>query len=450
MPTNSVLINPSSMLDAKTRIDINLISAAGFFMNNILFLEKTSVRSYLYQKQFLKELDLNVDLENRKYHLYSRLVAQGPSFVFSQGDHAFGLGLGVKSYTSIRNIQHSVISGVVTQQLPSERINVKNISLTSMNYGDVKLSYAYTFLKKKRELFMGGFSLSKFIPISSYSYKVKKFEATINDDSTGIVDNLNTDFIIQNINRLSFMSGFGLDLGFTYERMKSESFHYYPNSLKNNCKKNYYLYKIGISIVDIGKLKFQEEDIDYVGIKSENYKFDREDFSGTNFQLLNNLSGDAETTTDINQAFVKKINKVSLPSYFSIQGDYNAWNNKFYWNLTWVQRFPLSWKKLGVTRANSIALTPRYETKYFEVAMPFSLYEYTKPQLGLMFRAWFFTLGTDKLGSYLFDSDVYGTDIYVAFKIPIVYHPACRDGFRDKFNYYPKRYRWRSKSCNGM
>jgi hypothetical protein len=451
MPTNSVLINPSSMLDAKTRVDINLVSAAGFFMNNILFLEKTSVRSYLYQKQFENELDFTVNLENRKYHLYSRLAVQGPGFVFSQGDHAFGLGLGLKSYTSIRNIPNAIIIGAATRKVPEDKkLAVKNIAMTTMNYGDIKLSYAYTFLKKKRELFMGGVSLSKFIPIQSASTKVEKINAELVQDTLGLVNEMNSDLINQEIKQVLFSSGFGLDFGFTYERMLAESYNYLPNSNKNNCRKNFYLYKIGVSIMDIGKLKFQEDETQYIGVKSNAYTFSREDFSGTNFQILNNLRGEAITTSDKSQAFVKKINNVRLPTYISLQGDYNAWNNKIYVNLTWVQRLPLAVKKLGTTRSNSIALTPRYETKYFEVAMPFSLYEYSKPQLGFMFRAWFFTLGTDKLGSYLFDSDVYGSDIYVAFKIPIVYHPACRDGFRDKFNYYPKRYRWRTKSCNGM
>lgn len=451
MPTNSVLINPSSMLDAKTRLDINIVSLAGFVMNNLVYLDNISLNSYISEKQYEAPIDPQLNLNRRKYHVYNRLNIQGPSFVFSQGDHAFGLGLGVKSYSHLRNMPQDLIRGVASFERPEDKsINASRISLASIVYGDAKLSYAYTFFKKKRELFMVGISLSKFFPFQSTNSKVNEMRGEVLNDSTGYVFDVDIDNAILLANKVRFSSGFGLDVGFTYERMLSESFHYYPNSSKNNCRRNYYLYKIGISIMDIGKLKFEEDDIDYTGVKASNYDFERQEFSGDNLDVFNQLLEKEVVINDPSASAVKKMTAVRLPTYISLQGDYNAWRNQLYVNLTWVQRFPLLSNKFGVSRANSIALTPRYERKFFEVALPISLYEYQYPQIGVMFRFWFMTIGTDKLVPFLFDSDVYGADIYFALKIPIVYHPKCRDGKRDQINYYPKRYRWKSRSCNGM
>lgn len=451
MPTNSVLINPSSMLDAKTRLDINLFSLSAFAMNNIIYLENTSLRTYLNEKQYETRPDFGINTNRRKHHVYNRLVFQGPGFVFSQGDHAFGLGLGVKSYTSLRNVPGEVITGLATLTVPEDNsLKVRNLSLMSMTYGDVKLSYAYTFLKKKREIFMGGISLSKFIPLQAAGSKLSNLNAELVDDTTGFVFDIDADNANMVADGVRFSSGFGIDLGFTYERMTAESFHYYPNSGKSNCRKNYYLYKVGISLMDLGRLAFQEEELDYIGLKTQNYDWKRQEISQDNLNVFDQFEGDSLITEDISQSSVKKMNKVRLPSYLSLQGEYNVWNNMLYLNLTWVQRFPISSKRFGTTRANSLALTPRFETRFFEAALPLSLYEYRYPQMGLMFRFWFLSIGTDKLLTLLVDSDVYGADIYFALKIPIVYHPKCRDGKRDRYNYYPKRYKWRSKSCNGM
>ncbi len=451
MPTNSVWINPSSMLDAKTRFDINVVSAGTFLMNNIVYLENTSLRSYLAEGRYEEPFNFGVRLNRRKYQVYNRTFVQGPGIVFSQGDHAFGLNLGMKSYTHVRNIPGEVITAIATLEVPEDKaVHARNVSMATMSYADVKLSYAYTFLKKKRELFMGGISLSKFFPIHAAAAKLREANAEILNDSVGFVFDMDADNVNIQASSGRFMSGFGLDLGFTYQRMLSESYNYLPNSGKNNCRRNYYLYWIGVSLLDIGALDFEEEDVEYIGIKANNYDWTREEFSEDNLNPFDQLQGNAVVTNDQSQSFIRKLNKFRLPTCVSVQGDYNAWNNRVYVNLTWVQRIPLSAKKLGVARSNSLCLTPRYESRFFEAALPLGLYEYRYPQMGLMLRFWLLSLGTDKLGSLLFDHDVYGSDFYFALKVPIVYHPKCRDGNKDRLNYYPKKFRWRSKSCNGM
>lgn len=451
LPTNSALINPSSMLDAKTRLDINLFSLGAYFMNNIAYLENTSVRTFVREEQYEDPFaNFEIRLNRRKYHAYTRSAVQGPGFVFSQGDHAFGLGLSVRNHSHLRNIPGEVITAAATLTVPEDRsVQGRNISMTSLTYGDIKLSYAYTFRKKKRELLMAGISLSKFVPIHAAASKIRSVNAEIIDENTGFVFDMDADNVNIPASNFAF-GGFGADIGFTYQRMLSESYNYLPNSGKNNCRRNYYLYKIGISLMDLGSVKFEEEDVEYIGIKATDYDWSREEFSEDNLNPLDQMQGDAVVTSDQNEAFIRKLNKVGLPSYASVQGDYNLWNNRVYLNLTVVQRLPASGRSWSVQRSNSLALTPRFESRLFEAALPFSLYEYRYPQLGVMLRFWFLTIGSDKLPSLLFDSDVYGSDFYFALKVPVVYHPNCRDGKKDRFNYYPKRFRWRSRSCNGM
>jgi hypothetical protein len=123
---------------------------------------------------------------------------------------------------------------------------------------------------------------------------------------------------------------------------------------------------------------------------------------------------------------VRKPNKIRLPTFASVQFDYNVWASRFYVNATIIQGLPVPKRRFGLRHANSLSVTPRFETYFFEFAMPFSLYEYRYPQLGAALRLGPITLGSDKLLSWIKSDNLYGADIYFHLKIPIHYHPKCR------------------------
>jgi hypothetical protein len=104
---------------------------------------------------------------------------------------------------------------------------------------------------------------------------------------------------------------------------------------------------------------------------------------------------------------------IYLPTGISLQFDYCI-IPKVYANLSLVQAVPLS--KYAIVRASQVAVTPRYETRNFEVAMPFTFYEYKTPHLGLAIRYRFIVLGTDRLGSFTGLWNTTGYDVYFGFK----------------------------------
>lgn len=80
-------------------------------------------------------------------------------------------------------------------------------------------------------------------------------------------------------------------------------------------------------------------------------------------------------------------------------------NGNFYVNLSVIQRVPLG--KYSIRRANQIAITPRFESRRIEIALPVSYYELFRPRVGLSFRYNIFTIGTDMI------SPLMGITIYV-------------------------------------
>ena len=102
-----------------------------------------------------------------------------------------------------------------------------------------------------------------------------------------------------------------------------------------------------------------------------------------------------------------------LPGAASLQFDYSV-TPTFYVNLSVIQRLPLG--DYAVKRANQISITPRYETRRFEIAVPYSLYDYYRNRIGLAIRYGVLVLGTDMIGPYTGLSNAYGFDFFVGIK----------------------------------
>lgn len=451
-PTNSVFLNPSSMLDAKTWLDIHIVGAGSYTNNNFVSLNGTNwVRVIRTEGEGLDEDDIQFHQNKNKYHAYNRTFAQVLSAVWSQGDHAAGLFFNVRSYTAARGIPDyagQFIENGVPEYTPQHNIDysLKNVYVSSVNYGEIQLSYAYTFYKKRRDMLMGGISIKKFLSIGGAAANIYNMDFNVRNDSLLGVFELNADGMVTPDPQLYTKGGMGLDLGFTYQKMMSDCSSYYPNSKKMGCRYLPYKYKLGFSIMDIGSVKFEEDNVQFAGYSFDSY--DWLNYADQDVDEDNILNVFQNQEDDITEGRVKKPYKIHLPTYVSVQGDYNLWASRVYANAAIVQALPISRNKFGVRRANSLMVGVRYESRIFDVSIPLSLYEYRTPQIGLAVRVYCLTIGTDKLFHLVGRSKLYGGDIYAHLKIPIFYHPKCRAHKRGGRDYDPSRIRRRKDGCD--
>ena len=167
--------------------------------------------------------------------------------------------------------------------------------------------------------------------------------------------------------------------------------------------------QIGLSILDLGFIHFGSQADQYTYsldqfslVEKSNYE-DKDDFQG----ILDQLNSDLDNTYD--QGF-----KMWLPLAISLQYDKKLLNNA-YVGAVIVQRVPL--KQNMLKRDNIVAITPRYETKWFSAMMPVSLYNYKKVHLGLAARFGFLTIGSDNVNSLWGERNFSGSDIYTSIRI---------------------------------
>jgi hypothetical protein len=203
--------------------------------------------------------------------------------------------------------------------------------------------------------------------------------------------------------------GFSGNGGFQYYRNRNDNFY-------NPCAKQEgkpYDYKIGVSFMDIGYIKFNKGasvydlnnlNTDWYGIDTTKFKSVTHADSLFSNQFFGNFGA-----TKTGSAFT-----VYTPAALSVQADVPL-STVVYLNLTYVQRLNLGPR--AVKRSNIWAFTPRYETRGLEFSLPISVYDYFKARLGAEVRFHWFTIGSDMLGPFLGVTDSYGADIYFAIKI---------------------------------
>ncbi len=432
-----LMVNPAMITNNKTFLDINLVSADLFFHNNFAFLPSSDFvvwdlfkSDYIfptygdYDKNFLYYQDKS--LKDATFNL--RIL--GPSAVLQVGKHGFGLQTGVRFFTSGNRIPWEIpvfgYEGLFYDQLHDIRFQDYDFNFTSTAWMEVGLSYAYDvyhFLDHKVTV---GVSLKKLWGYSGASVKTQNVDYVVFNDSTISVVNMNAEVgfaLPMDYNENSFSpvdpvfkgSGLGLDLGVVYVKKKSVDRQTWRGG--QLCAQTYddYLYRIGVSVLDIGRINYKSN-AQLHTFNNVSVFWDQADT--LQYTTMNQLMGDISTILYGNPdaSLTGTSVKIGLPTALSVQFDYH-YVKQFYVGAYWIHPLPLYSNSLR--RAPMLAVIPRYETHYLEVSLPVSLYEYQYPRIGLSARFYFFTIGTERLGTYLGMADMNGLDIYASIKLGI-------------------------------
>ncbi len=444
-PSSKVLLNPSSIIDAKTWLDLDFVGVGTYLNNDLLYLRHTKIPKLIKDKT-ISENDLLFDQSRKKYGVYNRTFVNTFVGTLSWRRHAFGIHFGGRSYTDVRRVDnivsHFIENGVTdyTQQHLTD-YEIRRMRVNTLTWAQAQISYAYNFKRSGKDFFSAGFSFKKIFPLIGAGVSVNRMGYDVRDDVQMSIFYLTADMMGAITPQFSWRGGCAWDLGFTYQKMHDYCEHYYPNSRKSSCKKYPYEWKIGVSLLDLGYAKFNPENMAYVGYDIDSYEFFNYadvDVEADNFQ---DILIEAETSP--NQGLIRRPYKMKLPSALSVQIDWNLKKNWLYLNLSWLHGIPPTRGAFGPRRAHWLALTPRIETRWLDVALPLSIYEYRKVQLGFSLRLYFLTIGTDKLGSWIWKSDMYGTDIYAMLKLPLFRSPRCLSVRGGKYGVKKKKYKSR-------
>jgi hypothetical protein len=306
---------------------------------------------------------------------------------------------------------------MLMQQNPYENapstyaINKRNIKAANLSWIEYGGNFSYVVRKKQKELITLGANLKYISGINIFYFNILHLKGYYNDTVVNI-DEVSAKL---RMNQPAYNSGVGMgvDLGITYKKMLKNIETYYTHSTQSNCGFIGYKYNVALSMRDAG----------YVRFKSSTTVAD---FSAAGYyrtDTTHNIS-QAAITNSLNGTLQTGAITAALPVNLCAQMDYNFENGLYASALVVKNMLPN--RSTGAVAPNLLVLTPRFETKNIEVALPLSFQKFLYPQLGLALRYRSFVLGFENVFPLIAMKNTYGMGVYTRLAISLFKNPACR------------------------
>lgn len=436
---NSSIINPALMANSKLKWDVNLVSLNAFVENNYLYFPSRQSSAI---KLFNGDYDFHFfpkpygTGERRVYTYYndkslknifvnSRIL--GPSVMFSVKKHVFAIRTGFRIMSSSRRLPYDMANfsyyGMDFKPQHNIQYAHDNYDITGMAWWELSFSYATVFNRSYTNHWSAGISVGPVFGNSGaylsggetnyIAYNDSILNAELFNGEYGIAMplNYNTNGTDYN-NQLVRGYGWGMDIGITwqyrdrpYQRKFSGSF--YKKSFEE------YRIKVGLSLLDIGWVKYTENAQKHVFNNVSNNSINVNELDFENLQdEMNTISelfyGDPNTSLNANDF------KIFMPATVSLQIDYHIIDC---WYLNSTVILPAKYSSPMIERPFVLAVSPRFESRFLEINVPLILYDYKYPHVGLSVRIEGLTVGSDNLGGFFNISDFTGADVYVSYKV---------------------------------
>ena len=438
--TNGLFINPSFVSDSRHGFTLNLITADVHASNTYMrYNGSTSIYKMLKNDSEIEESYLEEKFNGKSKLFTSSVDFRGPAFMLTMSPkHSFGITTRVKGALQGNNISENVAKLIKTadsEDILNKFNDGNQFSLNGNVNAELGLTYGRVLYNTDKHVLKGGITLKRVTGIYS-SYFVNegsRYKVTERTDANAEyykvleIENVNARYgylttdLIQDIEASDVMrwltmgkapgKGWGMDLGFTYEfRPEVEQYKYKVDStLYLDNQKNKYKYRLGISLMDVGGVKYKSKYARSLDISRQNVELAPRD--------LEEAENTPEYAAVLNRAFgiqptdIKNSFRSGLPTALNINLDTKV-RGRFYVNTTLIQS--LRGKGAAAMRQNSlVAVIPRFEFKWLELALPLSVQNnYRVFSAGAMVKMGPFFIGSDNIGGAFNIGKPYGANVY--------------------------------------
>ena len=444
---NSVIANPANIVDSRFKTDINLIGASIFAGNDYYGINMFDAIKDDYDFDIEPETSPSTD-----NNLGFNMDVMGPSFMFNLNEKSsIAIFTRARTFINIDEVNGETPDLIDDAEISDDFVvDEGDFDVTAQAWAELGITYARVFLNNDEHFFKGGLTLKYLKGAGSAYINGKDLLVDYDEDGTDLGGGQTTgsltatgdatyarfgNFDDENYEyELPDASGFGTDIGFVYEWRPK-----YMDYTKNNTKgdsytfkdKNKYKLKLGISITDLGSVKYND------GVE-DTYSLQTPDISEEDIE-------DAESLDEFLSEFYTLTSnitgyKTKLPTALHLNADW-SFNDRLYLNLN-TDLSLVSKGKVGASRiSNVVSLTPRFESKWFSFYLPLSVIENNGFQVGSGLRLGPLYMGSGSILSVLTSDNSKGADAYAGLKIPVYQgKPKDKDGdgVLDKLDACPK------------
>ncbi|HEY0031365.1 MAG TPA: DUF5723 family protein [Bacteroidia bacterium] len=440
-------LNPANVVDSRYKVDITLIGASLSAYNNYIGLKREALKKdqyghlYAFDDTLFADHYLTARNNNINKSIYFSNQIYAPSFLVSiNSKNAIALKSKVRTLINVDGLEPEMATLIYNEldypTLWNMKLSNQDFSVQTMTWAEYGLTYGHVFKEDGPHFLKAGITAkyiqglqSAYMNISNLDYEFTN-DTTVSlfhsDVSYGHSTNYEGEKLEPGYKNSSLFS-WGLDLGAVYEwRPDYEKFKYDMDGETGLVRKdkNKYKLKVGVSAVDIGRVKFRK------GTYSRDFTAD---ITAWNLHEFDSVSSFDDFDSLLNAKYPMnkgdEYYKMNLPTTFSLQVDYNIYKD-FYANFTtyWSPRFKKDKEK--VHDLTTFSITPRWDHKWFGAFIPLSYDVTGNFKAGIALRVGPLIVGTNSLGPWVSRGDIYGADAYAMLKIPIMYR-SPRDKDKD-------------------
>lgn len=436
--TNSLYHNPAFVADSRYSVFANLAgfnyylgnnhvkweapySFASFITNSVSDEHRNEKGKIVFPRRYLEQR-LNGNLK----YLNTGVDLRLPSLMISLKNGKYGLGFNTRARTILNLSQTSeplarLIRGSTQDTtLHGELFQNQQGKLALNAFAEYSVTIGGVIMDSETDFLKVGLTAKRLVGISQNRINIERADYRLVPDpewsnqrymvSVGSMDGSSHYTIDDGVASASLNpnwwltgrdapgSGWGIDLGAVYEyRPNIRSFHNFGSASnpRRDPSQNKYLYRVSVSLTDIGFLNFHNTFYNY-SQTAQNVRGNLNYNSFNPWNGFDNFYRALETTLSMPAGTPARF-RTMLPMAFQAGIDYN-YSGNFYINTLFVS--PLTRSKSGNMWAESLlSVTPRYEHRWYEVSLPVSLMNhYRSFGIGLAGRAGPLWFGTDHLG----------------------------------------------------
>jgi outer membrane protein OmpA-like peptidoglycan-associated protein len=453
-------LNPASIADSRFKFDMELIGADISFANNYLGFSKQLIKGNNNNGNNnnngpFNDITERMNGDNKSMFLNASIHL--PSFMIRiNPKNSIGFIARNRTYLNVDglepNLAHQIYKGLQDSAQYAQTLDNKNLSLQFMSWTEYGVTFAHVFKDDGKHFLKAGATLKLLQGLGAFYMNIKDLHYSVSNKDTIAVFNTSASYghstnlappvdpsnpkltlaaLFQNIysnqvhpSASSF--GFGGDIGVVYEyRPNYQKFKYDMDGETNLDMrwKNKYKFKFGLSVNDLGGIKYAKAPDSHDFTANVNL-WDIAKFAPPNLAAFDD---------SIKKRFVEKQSDKSfymvLPSNLSFQADYNVYKD-FYAGLMGMYAFQFNTAN-QVHEISKIAFVPRWDQRWFGVFVPVSYDGYRNLNYGVNIRLGPVIFGSNAINSYFGQSNIFGGEFHVLFKIPIPYH-GVKDRDHDK------------------
>lgn len=443
-------LQPASIVDNRMKVDISLFGLNAQVYNNYIGLDPAALKRSsggifngvypAFDDTSFQDKYLSERYDDKLKTVYSSMQLQLPSVMVQLSRKAaFAFTWRVRNYVNVDGVEKQLARLIYNEldyptlwvdQLKNEKFSIQQMTWAEYGatYGRVLVDDGEHFLKGalRFKVLQGLAAAYMFVEDLNYQFTTDSTLSLFHSD-VNYGHSTNYEFG-DNKFKYKFISNFsvGFDLGIVYEwRPKHAEFKYEMDGEKDLGRRdqNKYKLRIGLSVLDIGGLKFKKGDL------SNDFTADVSYWNIDNLQFGDSIpiaAFDDTLRNRFGQNSSEKTFFMDLPTAISAQVDYHIWKD-FYINHTTYFAFQFKKNANKVHDITTFSITPRYDHKWFGVFVPVSYNLSGNFQIGTGLRLGPVIFGTTNLGPLLSalngsgKKDLYGVDFHAVVKIPIPY-----------------------------